>query len=186
MEPDWDKATELILAYEGFRPYPYDDARPSVRYVSGPVEGTLTIGYGETREDIVRRYIDNGGLMTQAEAFALFKERVPGYWTGFKRYLTVDLNPNQAAACTSMSYNAGPGGMAKNAPALLVAINAGRFEEAAEIWKTSIIMRGSDFETGLRRRRAAELALFALPYTGSAQPPAKDPWDDLFAPVLAQ
>lgn len=163
MEPDWNAAAAVCLMSEGFFPYPYDDAYyPARRYTGGPIVGTLTIGYGETD----RAYIDahwNG--VSEPEARARYMSRAPGYWSAFQRYLRTELSRNQGAACVCMAYNAGSAGMHLYAPALLAAINRRDFAYAAEIWKTSIIMRGSRWEAGLRRRRAAESRLFATPDT---------------------
>lgn len=180
-EPDWQAATELILEFESFRPYPYDDASPNRRWYRGmAVRGTLTIGYGETNEAIVMSYVDSGREMSEKEAWDRFQLVVPRYWRDTAKYFTTELNPNQCAALTSLSYNAGGAGIKMHAPRLLAAINERRFDDAVALWKESIIMRGTIFEAGLRRRRQAEAALFARPWSG----PAPDPWTDLFVPVL--
>lgn len=193
MDPDWGATEELILGSEGFVEYIYDDKsrtwpRRRVRraecyesggqYKVGDSGGTATLGFGETRSDILDRYWDR--TIARDEALAIFRSRVVGYWQGFRdRYLRTALNPNQAAACTSFSYQAGAAGMALYAPDLLSAINDRRFEQAARIWLTAYIREGSVWEAGLRNRRRHESAVFARPWAG-----APDPWASLFVPVL--
>lgn len=160
--PDFDAASELIIGFESFRPFPYDDAHPNRRFFkSMPLEGTLTIGFGNTDPAVVLPFVESGGEMTREEALADFRRILPGFWKKTSGHFTTALNGNQCAALTSLSYNAGPAGIRVHAPALLAAINEGRFADAAELWKSSIINAGTKFETGLRRRRAAEAALFA-------------------------
>ena len=114
-----------------------------------------------------------GDCMTEDEASALLGRRLPPYWEAAKAHFTVDLNPNQAAAVLSMAYNAGPAGMRTYAPDLLAAINQGRFTDAVELWKTSIIRANGVVLAGLQRRRAHEASLFATPYP--TDPPAPEP-----------
>lgn len=175
--PDWTAATRLILEFEGFRGFPYDDRHPNRRWSEGmALDGTLTIGYGETNADICRRYVRSGKEMTKADALVLFAKCVPGYWSATAHHFApVDLNPNQCAAITSLAYNAGPDGMKRFAPQLLEAIAAGQFARAAELWESSIVNKGKPEEVGLRRRRLAEAQLFLTPFSQLAAPP--DPLD---------
>lgn len=177
-EPDWEKLEALILPGEGFRPFPYDDAKPEAgRWRPGqPLLGTLTIGFGETRKDIVQRFVASGAEMTRDEALALYRERIKrDYWVPGSRHITTELNPHQAAALASLFYNSGPDGPKRFAPELLAAINQRRFGDVARpnpkpppawigLWAEAIINRGTKFEQGLRNRRQAEMALFAEPW----------------------
>ncbi len=185
MEPDWDKARRLIIAEEGFIPFAYDDAgswprqrvrRDACRLVGGQYRvnatgGTVTVGYGETRADLVDKHWDH---ITREEAIAIFNGRLREFWEAGSRYFTVELNPNQGAAAVSFFYNAGPHAMRTQAPELLKAINERRWRDAAELWKTAVLKRP---KFDLSARRKAESDLFAEPWKGDA-------WGDLFVPVL--
>ena len=168
-EPDWVEATELIIGFESFRAFPYDDAHPNRRWLKGmPLEGTLTIGFGSTDPAVVMPFVESGREMTREQAMADFQRVLPTYWKKTSVNFTTELNGNQCAALTSLSYNAGPAGIRQRAPELLAAINERRFDQSVEIWRTSVIRAGSKFEKGLRRRRAAEAALFAKPPAGGS------------------
>jgi GH24 family phage-related lysozyme (muramidase) len=185
VEPDWDKARSLIIAEEGFIPFAYDDAgdwprtrvaREACRLVGNQYRvnatgGTVTVGFGETRADLVERHWDN---ITRDEAIAIFNDRLREFWNAGSQYFTVELNPNQGAAAVSFFYNAGPHAMPKQAPELLAAINERRWRDAAELWKTAVLKRP---RFDLSARRKAESDLFAEPWAG-------DEWDAVFVPVL--
>ena len=177
MEPDWDNALELIMEEEAFVAFPYDDMDgrfPHPRWMGGPHVGTPTIGFGETRPDIVSSFVASGADMTEAEARTLLAERVKGFWNDTKGNFTVELGPNQAAAVVSMAYNKGANAMKRFAPDLLAAINEGRFADAAELWKTSLVrslrtgVESGPALGGLIRRRAKESVLFATPHPSEA------------------
>ncbi len=173
MEPDWDKALELIIEEEAFVPFPYDDLDPHFphpRWMGGTAVGTPTIGYGETLPDIVNAFVESGGLMTESEARTLLAARVKGFWNQTKRHFTVELNPNQGAAAVSMAYNKGADGMRLHAPDLLAAINERRFDDAAELWKSSLVrsLKTGQKLDGLVRRRAKESVLFSTPHPSEA------------------
>ena len=167
MDPDWTKAAAIIAAEEAFVDYPYDDCDPHYphpRWTGGALLGTATIGYGETDSEVVGGYVSRGDCMTEEEASALLRRRLPAYWQAARADITVDLDPNQAAAVLSMAYNAGPAGMRIYAPDLLAAINERRFADAVEIWKASIVRANGVVLPGLQRRRANEATLFGTPW----------------------
>lgn len=183
MEPDFKAAFDLCVEFEGFFSYPYDDldtSRPKKRYQSGPVKGTVTIGYGETDPAIVRHYIESGGEMSKAEATELLTRRIAEAWAGTKRFLTTDLDPNQGAALSSVAYNAGPAGLKRFAPETLTAINERRFADVARpdpgtrfgwagLLTTSVTRdQSGQVSAGLVRRRASEAALFARAWVAKA------------------
>ena len=158
---------------EAFIPFPYDDLDgkfPHPRFMGGTPVGTPTIGFGETTPDIVNSFVESGGLMTLAEATTLLEKRVKGFWKETKRFITVELGPNQAAAVVSMAYNKGASGMKLHAPDLLAAINEHRFADAAELWKSSLIksLKTGEVLQGLVRRRAKESVLFSTPHPSEA------------------
>jgi GH24 family phage-related lysozyme (muramidase) len=182
MEPDFEAAFDLCVEFEGFFSYPYDDldrSQPKKRYESGPVKGTVTIGYGETDPEIVRRFIDTGGDMSEAEATELLHRRIAEAWAQTKGHFTTDLNPNQGAALTSVAYNAGGAGLARFAPETVKAINERRFTDVARpdpgerfgwsgLLTTSVTRdQSGQISDGLVRRRASEAELFARPSDSS-------------------
>lgn len=178
MEPDWGLAADFIGQWEAFISYPYDDAQPSRRVFRGecsrvfgqymgPAGGTVTIGFGETDADFIDQHW--GGVSYEA-ALNRKAERLKGFWAEGVRQSglrTEHLNPNQASAWVSLFYNSGSSGPASLAPMLVELSNDGLFDLAARLWRTSIIMVGTQYESGLRRRRAAEAELFLEPYQHS-------------------
>ena len=130
--------------------------------------------------------------MTEPEARALLAERAKGFWNDTKRHFTVELGPNQAAAVVSMAYNKGANGMKRFAPDLLAAINQRRFDDAAELWKTSLVRSlATGVESGpplggLIRRRAKESVLFSTPHPSEAfMALTSEQQDQLLATTLA-
>lgn len=162
MALDLEATTRSISKWEGFRPFVYDDAKPNVPYKGGPVKGTLSVGYGETRKDIIDRYRTKE--ITQPEAWELLKQRVREF-NGMMRLLLgpVPLTEHQEGALTSLVYNIGPGNDARKTgwkySPVLGALKAGDFEAAAAAFLHHN-KAGGKVLTGLTNRRREEAAWF--------------------------
>lgn len=183
-------AHAICVEFEGFYAFPYDDLRPWAGRVTRAnihlVQGTVTIGFGETDASFLRPYIDNPSwLLGRQEALDLLMVRVGEHWEPSARYLSTDLNACQLAAWMSVAYNAGPAGIAKWAPETLRAINERRFGDVAHpdrskkygwggLLSTSITRdQSGGVSDGLVRRRASECELFS-------RLPANSPPADLY------
>ena len=105
---DLDFTAKFIAGFEGFVGTVYLDA-----------VGVETIGYGETRRDILERYRQSG--ISEQDAMELLKQRVQEFADAVEVRITnsAALTPNRHAALTSLAYNigAGIGGFATRPPA---------------------------------------------------------------------
>ncbi len=144
---DLDFTARFVAGFEGFVKQVYLDA-----------VGVETVGYGETRRDIIERYRRSG--ISQQDAFDLLKRRVQEFADAVEACITnrAALTPNRHAALTSLAYNIGVGGFRDSTACKR--FNAGDIAgvpEAIGWWSKA---GGQVFE-GLSRRRAAECALFS-------------------------
>lgn len=143
---DLDFTAGFIAGFEGFVGHVYLDA-----------VGVETIGYGETRRDLIERY-RSGGISRQ-QALELLKVRVQEFADAVEACITnrAALTPNRHAALTSFAYNVGVGGFRESTAC--TRFNAGDIAgvpEAIGWWNKG----GGRVLEGLSRRRAAECALF--------------------------
>ncbi len=143
---DLDFTAKFIASFEGFVGTVYLDA-----------VGVETIGYGETRSDVIERY--RGCGISQADAFELLKRRVQEFADAVERCITNGsaLTPSRHAAFTSLAYNIGVGGFAESTACKR--FNDGDLAgvpEAIGWWNKG----GGQVLEGLTRRRGAEAALF--------------------------
>lgn len=143
---DLDETAAFIARFEGFVGHVYRDA-----------VGVETIGYGETRRDVIERYRHSG--ISQQEALNLLKRRVQEFADAVEDCVTnpAVLTPNRHAALTSFAYNVGVGGFRESTACKR--LNAGDVDgvpEALGWWDKG----GGRVLEGLSRRRAAESALF--------------------------
>src|SRR4051794_27461225 len=96
---DQEFTARFVAGFEGFVGHVYRDA-----------VGVETIGYGETRRDVIERYRNSG--MSQADALELLKRRVQEFADAVEACITnkAALTPSRHAAFTSFAYNVGVGG----------------------------------------------------------------------------
>lgn len=136
-----DHAVPVCARFEGFRARTYRDA-----------VGVLTIGYGETRRDIVAR-----GYITEPQARALLRRRLAEFGAGVDRAVTVPLNPYQHAALTVFAYNVGLGAFRDST--LLELLNRRQYRTVpAQLMRWT--KAGGRTLPGLVTRRRAEGNLF--------------------------
>lgn len=165
-EPDWTDEIDSALstARNLITPTPAATMTPSpqlvevlkrsealrlVRYRLG--DGGWTNGYGH--------YWPDGGALpperiTRDEAEAQFADDIEARGAKWVRaYVTVDLTQNQFDALVSMAFNLSP----KSFRNIANAVNAGQDPEEAAL---RYVLAGTDKESGLRNRRAREIALY--------------------------
>ncbi|MGI8808826.1 MAG: glycoside hydrolase family protein [Acidimicrobiales bacterium] len=142
---DLEFTAGFIAQFEGFVDHVYLDA-----------VNVETIGFGETRRDLIERY--RGGI-TRAEGLELLKGRVQEFADNVAACITngAALTPERHAALTSLAYNIGVG--AFRGSTACKRFNAGELDgvaEAINMWNKA----GGQVLAGLSRRRSAEAALF--------------------------
>jgi lysozyme len=112
-----------------------------------------TVGWGSTGPDVVR-----GLVISQAEADGrLAKRLVQEFEPGVNSMLHVSVTQRQFDALVSFAYNEGLGNLRSST--LLACLNRGQVQSAANqfpVWNKA----NGQVMLGLRRRRAAEQAVF--------------------------
>jgi lysozyme len=137
------RGVALIKAHEGF----------SSKWYVCPA-GKTTIGYGH-----VKRQGDGvgEGPITEARAAEILVQDAATAVGDVRRYVEAPLNQNQFDALVSFVYNVGAANF--KGSTLLKKLNAGDYESAAANFPRWIYANRKPLE-GLRKRRAAERALF--------------------------
>ena len=139
----------LIKQYEGCRLAAYRCAA-----------GVWTIGYGHTAG------VHSGMTITQARADAYLQQDIAKFegYVNNPAYvpITANLNQNQFDALVSFAFNLGAGNLRK----LCKGRTAAQIAQAM----TQYCKANGKVLAGLKRRRAAEQALFNKPVSGTAAP----------------
>lgn len=155
---------KLVEDFENFIPFVYDDfleprsASDFEReWKGGPVRGTLTIGYGTTRKELVTL----GRRCTEAEAAQWLHEDLHQAENDVSRLVKVPLSSNPFSALVSFTYNCGAGTLQNST--MLRLLNQGNYDAVPREMMKFVNSKGVKLN-GLVRRRAAEAALWAKPY----------------------
>jgi GH24 family phage-related lysozyme (muramidase) len=158
-----DQAIEMLCGFEGFRARPYNDGNP----------GNATVGYGHL---IAHRPVNSSdghgiwmkgqkrpGQLTEPEARKLLKQRLEREFEPAVRRVAVKapLNQSQFDATVLFTYNLGTG-MLENSHDFGRLLRQRKYQQAADSM-LEYVNPGSQWEQGLRKRRAKERALFLKP-----------------------
>jgi hypothetical protein len=144
------EAMDLLKTFESFKPTSYYDLDNKKK------RGTLTVGYGFTKNDIPE--LREGYSMDKAKAEQMLPDLVKTkYGATVREKVKVPLTDQQYSALSSFAYNVGPTNFSSST--LVKKLNAGDYEGAASEFKKWNKAGGKELE-GLSRRRAAEAALF--------------------------
>lgn len=143
----------FIKQGEGFSATPYNLG-----------DGTYTIGYGTTSKYDPEHYEQLAPSCTEQQASevlgqSLYSNYSKYVYDSFVRY-GYDMNKmkqNEFDAFVSFYYNTGS---LTSKTIFTKYINGDSKESIAEVWKTTVIMPGTQFEEGLRNRRKAEANVF--------------------------
>lgn len=143
----------FIKQGEGFSATPYNLG-----------DGTYTIGYGTTSKYDPEHYEQLAPSCTEQQASevlgqSLYSNYSKYVYDSFVRY-GYDMNKmkqNEFDAFVSFYYNTGS---LTSKSIFTKYINGDSKESIAEVWKTTVIMPGTQFEEGLRNRRKAEANVF--------------------------
>lgn len=130
--------------------------------------GVWTIGWGNTFYEDGSR-VKEGDVITQERADSLFLFILTRFEEQARRAITSNVNDNQFSAFVSALYNIGPGSAQKSGlirlkngqPSTLLKMinlnpNTPGIRDQFMLW----ISKGTPYERGLRRRRAAEADLY--------------------------
>lgn len=146
IDPALQLAVSTIADFEGFSATPYQDQAH-----------VWTIGYGQTYDLSGRPITAHTPPMTQADARTYLGVLVSTYLEKVRGMVHVPITDNQAAALCSLSYNIGTAALRSSS--LMLALNKGHTQEAADAFR-SWIYAGGQPNNGLRNRREKERALF--------------------------
>ena len=143
---------EMIKSFEGLRLESYDDLQPSkpARLLTR-IKGTLTIGYGHTKDVYI------GQVITVEEAEAYLQQDIQKYENYVDKFVPHSLNINQYSALVSFAYNCGLGNLQK----LVKNRNLNEIGNAILLYNKS----GGKVLAGLVRRRTAEQKMYFTPVT---------------------
>ena len=143
----------FIKQTEGFSATPYNLG-----------DGTYTIGYGTTSKYDPEHYEQLAPSCTEQQASEVLGQSL---YTNYSKYVYdtfvrygYDMNKmkqNEFDAFVSFYYNTGS---LTSKTIFTKYINGASKESIAEVWKTTVIMPGTQFEEGLRNRRKAEANVF--------------------------
>ena len=143
----------FIKQTEGFSATPYNLG-----------DGTYTIGYGTTSKYDPEHYEQLAPSCTEQQASEVLGQSL---YTNYSKYVYdtfvrygYDMNKmkqNEFDAFVSFYYNTGT---LSSKSIFTKYINGDSKESIAEVWKTTVIMPGTQFEEGLRNRRKAEANVF--------------------------
>ena len=156
MQGMFQTAMPLIQEFEGYRDtgyYATDDEK---------ARGIVTVGYGSTYR------VGYGEKITEEQANQFLMEDMMEAEEAVDRLVTIDLNPNQRAALTSLVFNVGQGNFAKSKA--LVALNTGDFDSfkrEAFGEDDGFVYSGGVKLPGLVNRRSEEQAMFTGMLSGN-------------------
>ena len=154
-----DAGVALLERYEGCILYAYDDANDHRVEPGDPVYGTLTIGYGHTGSDVYP-----GLVWTQDQAEEMLRHDIDAFSSEITPLITGQLNDNQFSAFVCLSFNIGLHAFAGSSALHLA--NAGDLNDVPAhiaLWDKTTINGRLVVSAGLKRRRAAEIALWNTP-----------------------
>lgn len=186
MDPVLRIALEELRTSEGYVAYVYDDKRGRRGRLTGPGDcrleggqykvratgGTATIGYGETRRDVLDKYWNTE--MSPAEALALLARRVErDFYRPILPMITVPLSPRQWAALVHFTYNVGVRGFGEST--LRRVINEGGHYGTAQKGKVRDAFMMWLRPPELRGRREKEVAMFFDSRPAPVGPPDEAP-----------
>lgn len=160
-----DKGINLIKSFEGI-----PDGNPKTVNLDPYIcpAGYWTIGWGHVvrvngkmlrgAENKSLAYAQYPNGITIAQAEELLKQDIVTFIDAIKKMLKVELNDNQDNALISFAFNLGPGNLAKST--LLKKVNANPNDPTIRTEFMKWVSKGTAFEKGLTRRRAAEADLY--------------------------
>jgi len=166
---------DFIKSFESYVPYLYDDFKfvKGVRfgynkYMGGPVSGTLTKGYGHTKD--ARAKVDmsiNAKDWSEKEALEILKEDLGEIEEWVNTNIKVPLTQGQYDALVSFGFNCGTGNLKK----LTRNLNSGDYVSTRAKFDEFVKSKGV-FMKGLQRRRDGEQALWDTPPTNTSNVPS--------------
>lgn len=151
---------DFIKGFETFVPFVYDDLVPPVKgkykeWNGGTLIGTPTIGYGHTDAAKHPLKIRKGLRITEKEACEILAVDLADCEADVRRLVKKPLTQGQFDACSSFTFNCGPGNF-KN---IAARINRGDYNAARAAFDLYVKSKGK-YMRGLQRRRDGEQSLW--------------------------
>lgn len=165
----------ILKEEEGFRSRAYDDENPNKELTpNSKVEGTLTIGYGQTTiqpnpsngiPNILftptERPVRIGDTIGQEASFRWVKEtKIPNDINIIKNWLKVPLTQNEFDALLLFTYNMGPG--SSNKLTFVNLLNNKKYVEAANSLVSYNKTKSGKVLPGLIKRRKREINIWLM------------------------
>jgi lysozyme len=125
--------------------------------------GVPTIGYGHTGTDVTMADVGKKTI-TETDAEHLLAADLDKFTLGVDSLVYVPLSENQRGALVSFAFNLGLGNLRKST--LLKRLNDAEYQDAGKqflVWDKATVNGKLIVLGGLKRRRAAEKALFDTP-----------------------
>ena len=144
-------AIDLICEFEGFRAEVYDDG-----------VGVATIGFGSTFYEDYEDVAWGDPPITRERARKLMLLVCADFWDGLERSIPFwsEMTSGQRGCLLSFAYNCGKSFYASNGFATITNVLSSRAYGDMDYALHLYVNPGSPVETGLRRRRDAEYALW--------------------------
>jgi lysozyme len=157
---------DFIERWEYFVPYIYDDFHAPKHvdgklvydeYTGGPVDGTLTEGYGHTKAAAGHGKWEIGSRLDEGEARDILHQDLVPVINFINRVVKVDLSQGQFDALCSFTMNCGEGTLEHSS--ILRLLNRGNYDGARRAFDLYTRSKGKVM-AGLQRRRDAEQVLW--------------------------
>lgn len=149
---------DFIKKFEAFVGFLYDDVAPKKVWKGGPLEGTLTIGYGHTKAAAGATGMAVGASLTEPQAAALLRADLAPVEDNVNAVVTAPLTQHQFDALVSFKFNTGR----LKGTGLLNRVNAGQFAAVPDEFMKWITSKGKVL-AGLKNRRQGEIDLWHKP-----------------------
>jgi len=166
---------DFIKSFESFVPFLYDDLRYNRNLKYGyaeyngtiPLKGTLTIGYGHTKDALAKVNMDLGTRVTEAEASRILDEDLDEIEDWINKNVKVKLTQGQFDALVSFGFNCGTGNLAK----LVKPLNSGDYRATRAKFDEFVRSKGIVL-AGLQRRRDGEQEMWDATYQPESERPS--------------
>lgn len=157
------KGVDFIKSWESFVPFLYDDLRYNKKlkygyaeWTGGPISGTLTIGYGHTKDAKAKIDMVQGMRITEVQAASILDEDLDEIEAWINNNVRATLTQGMFDALVSFGFNCGIGNLKK----LIRPLQSGDYEGTKAKFSEFTRSKGQVLN-GLVKRRAGEQKLWS-------------------------